>query len=110
MSGPTFPTHCHAGIAAVSYLLLDSKKGMDNRDSIGTENLIRPGGLHWTTAGHTLFALPIHGTVEVADLRFDGERFEVPVFPAQHGHTTPYSEPHGSAKVAIFSGLPLLFK
>lgn len=51
MSAPTFPAHPHAGFSAVSYLFLDSETGMSNRDSIGTQNLIRPGGLHWTTAG-----------------------------------------------------------
>ncbi|UXS01918.1 pirin family protein [Agrobacterium tumefaciens] len=51
MSAPTFPLHQHAGMSAVSYLFLDSETGMNNRDSIGTHNLIQPGGLHWTTAG-----------------------------------------------------------
>jgi redox-sensitive bicupin YhaK (pirin superfamily) len=51
MSGPTFPPHSHAGFSAVSYLFLDSETGVTNRDSLGTQNLIRPGGLHWTTAG-----------------------------------------------------------
>nr|CUV10899.1 putative 12-oxophytodienoate reductase [Ralstonia solanacearum] len=51
MSAPTFPPHPHAGFSAVSYLFLDSETGIDNRDSIGTHNLTRPGGLHWTTAG-----------------------------------------------------------
>lgn len=51
MSGPTFPPHSHAGFSAVSYPFLDSETGIDNRDSIGTRNLIRPGGLHWATAG-----------------------------------------------------------
>lgn len=51
MSGPTFPPHLHAGFSAVSYLFLDSETGIDNRDNIGTRNRIRPGGLHWTTAG-----------------------------------------------------------
>lgn len=51
MSGPTFPPHPHAGFSAVSYLFLDSETGIHNRDNIGTRNLIRPGGLHWTTAG-----------------------------------------------------------
>ncbi|AFC86946.1 pirin family protein [Frateuria aurantia] len=51
MSGPTFPPHPHAGFSAVSYVFLDSETGINNRDSIGTQNLIRPGGLHWTTAG-----------------------------------------------------------
>lgn len=51
MSGPTFPPHPHQGFSAVSYLFLDSETGINNRDSIGTQNLIKPGGLHWTTAG-----------------------------------------------------------
>lgn len=51
MGAPTFPPHRHHGMSAVSYLLSDSQTGMLNRDSIGTQNLIQPGGLHWTTAG-----------------------------------------------------------
>jgi len=51
MSAPTFPPHPHAGFSAISYVFLDSETGIDNRDSIGTHNLIRPGGLHWITAG-----------------------------------------------------------
>lgn len=51
MSGPTFPPHPHAGFSAVSYLFLDSETGIANRDSIGSRNLIPPGGLHWATAG-----------------------------------------------------------
>lgn len=51
MSEPTFATHPHAGFSAVSYLFLDAETGINNRDSLGTRNLIRPGGLHWTAAG-----------------------------------------------------------
>lgn len=51
MSGPTFPPHSHAGFSAVSYIFLDAETGLDNHDSLGTHNLIRPGGLHWATAG-----------------------------------------------------------
>jgi redox-sensitive bicupin YhaK (pirin superfamily) len=51
MSEPTFPPHSHVGFSAVSYVFLDSETGIANRDSIGTQNLIHPGGLHWTTAG-----------------------------------------------------------
>jgi redox-sensitive bicupin YhaK (pirin superfamily) len=51
MSAPTFPPHPHAGRSAVSYVFLDSETGIDNRDSLGTRNLIRPGGLHWAAAG-----------------------------------------------------------
>lgn len=51
MSAPTFPPHPHAGFSAVSYIFLGSETGIDNSDSLGTRNLIRPGGLHWATAG-----------------------------------------------------------
>lgn len=51
MSGPTFAPHPHAGLSAVSYLFLDSETGIINQDSIGTKNIIKPGGLHWTAAG-----------------------------------------------------------
>lgn len=51
MSAATFQTHPHAGFSAVSYLFLDSETGVRNRDSLGTRNLIQPGGLHWTAAG-----------------------------------------------------------
>jgi redox-sensitive bicupin YhaK (pirin superfamily) len=51
MSAPTFPPHPHAGFSAVTYLFPDSETGMANRDSLGTHNVIEPGGLHWTAAG-----------------------------------------------------------
>ncbi|KVV23235.1 pirin [Burkholderia cepacia] len=51
ISAPTFPPHPHAGFSAVSYVFPDSPTGILNRDSLGTRNLIEPGGLHWTTAG-----------------------------------------------------------
>lgn len=51
MSAPTFPPHSHTGFSAVTYLFSDSETGIKNEDSIGTRNLIRPGGLHWTAAG-----------------------------------------------------------
>lgn len=51
MSEATFATHPHAGFSAVSYLFLDSETGVNNQDSLGTRNLIQPGGLHWTAAG-----------------------------------------------------------
>lgn len=51
ISKPTFPPHPHAGFSAVSYVFADAETGLDNQDSLGTRNLIRPGGLHWTAAG-----------------------------------------------------------
>ncbi|WP_373886746.1 pirin family protein [Duganella sp. BJB1802] len=51
MSAPTFPAHPHTGFSAVSYLFLDSETGIENQDSVGNHNLIKPGGLHWMAAG-----------------------------------------------------------
>lgn len=51
MSESTFQPHPHAGFSAVSYLFLDSETGINNRDSLGNQNRIQPGGLHWTAAG-----------------------------------------------------------
>ncbi len=50
MKGPTFPAHPHAGFSAVTYLFADSPNGFHNRDSLGEEHDIRPGGLHWSRA------------------------------------------------------------
>lgn len=51
MPGPAFPPHPHAGFSALTYVLPDSPTGFWNRDSLGHELPIRPGALHWTTAG-----------------------------------------------------------
>ena len=51
MSAPTFAPHPHAGFSAVSYVFPDSETGIANRDSLGNENVIEPGGVHWTVAG-----------------------------------------------------------
>lgn len=51
MAAATFPPHSHVGFSAVSYVFADAETGLQNVDSIGTHNLIKPGGLHWTAAG-----------------------------------------------------------
>ncbi|MFK0090779.1 pirin family protein [Pseudomonas sp. NPDC090755] len=123
MSGPTFPPHPHVGFSAVSYLFLDSETGINNRDDIGTQSLIRPGGLHWTAAGrvsleegaeltvpigHCAFVMPIFGATTVNGQRFDLNDLKLPVFPAR---ATPcvitLQAPHGSTKVTLFAGQPL---
>jgi redox-sensitive bicupin YhaK (pirin superfamily) len=50
MSEPTFAPHPHAGFSAVTYMFLDSEGSFTNRDSLGDERTIFPGGLHWTQA------------------------------------------------------------
>ena len=51
MRSPTFAPHAHAGFSAVTYVLPESKTGMQNRDSLGDFSRIEPGALHWTAAG-----------------------------------------------------------
>lgn len=51
MSGPTFAPHPHAGFSAVSYVFEDSAGALRNRDSIGHDIVVEPGGLVWTQAG-----------------------------------------------------------
>lgn len=45
-----FPPHPHAGFSAITYVLEHSETGMRNRDSLGDNSLIKPGGSHWTIA------------------------------------------------------------
>lgn len=47
MSAPTFPPHPHAGIAAVTYVLPESKGSHFSYDSIIGKEVIKPGDLHW---------------------------------------------------------------
>lgn len=63
MQGPTFPEHPHAGFSAVTYLFADSANGFRNRDSLGQQHVIRPGGLHWSRASKGM----MHEEVPLAD-------------------------------------------
>ena len=51
MSAPFFPPHPHAGFSAVTYMFPESAGGFLNRDSLGNEQAIDPGAIHWTVAG-----------------------------------------------------------
>lgn len=51
MSQHTFGAHPHAGFSAVTYMFDDAETGFVNRDTLGDHSIIRPGDLHWTTAG-----------------------------------------------------------
>jgi quercetin 2,3-dioxygenase len=51
MSKQVFGPHPHAGVSVMTYILTDSHEGFTNRDSLGNNNFIEPGGLHITQAG-----------------------------------------------------------
>lgn len=51
MDGVTFAPHPHAGFSAISYLFEDSPGAMRNRDALGHDFTVEPGGVVWTQAG-----------------------------------------------------------
>ncbi len=51
MTEPTFGTHPHAGLSAVSLILSDSDGRYHNRDSLGNNFDLMPGDLYWLKAG-----------------------------------------------------------
>ncbi len=51
MTEPTFGTHPHAGLSAVSLILEDSEGRFHNRDSLGNDFDLLPGDLYWLKAG-----------------------------------------------------------
>ncbi|MDO4233096.1 MAG: pirin family protein, partial [Lautropia sp.] len=55
-------------------------------------------------AGHSFFALPITGTVEIAGQPFNRDSLDVPVIRAQHSpRTLEITAQQGGAEVVVFS-------
>ncbi|MDX1744219.1 MAG: pirin family protein [Ruegeria sp.] len=50
MTQPTFGTHAHAGLSAVTVMFEDSKGAFRNRDSLGNDLDLAPGDLYWFKA------------------------------------------------------------
>ena len=71
MRAVTFAPHPHAGFSAISYLFEDSAGGLRNRDSLGHDFVIEPGGVLWTQAGSGVMhdELPAHVGKEVHGLQ-----------------------------------------
>lgn len=55
MTNAVFGPHPHAGVSVMTYMLPDSKNSFINRDSLGDQSVIEPGGLHITQAGSGMF-------------------------------------------------------
>jgi quercetin 2,3-dioxygenase len=55
MTQAVFGPHPHAGVSVMTYMLPDSKNSFINRDSLGDQSIIEPGGLHITQAGSGMF-------------------------------------------------------
>ena len=50
MTKPTFGTHAHAGLSAVTVMFEDSEGACQNRDSLGNDLDLGPGDLYWFKA------------------------------------------------------------
>ena len=50
MTRPTFGTHAHAGLSAVTVIFEDSEGTFHNRDSLGNDLDLAPGDLYWFKA------------------------------------------------------------
>ncbi|MCR9126986.1 MAG: pirin family protein [Rhodobacteraceae bacterium] len=50
MTEPTFGTHAHAGLSAVTVMFEDSQGAFRNRDSLGNDVDLAPGDLYWFKA------------------------------------------------------------
>ncbi len=50
MTEPTFGTHAHAGMSAVTVMFEDSEGAFRNRDSLGNDLDLAPGDLYWFKA------------------------------------------------------------
>lgn len=50
MTMPTFGTHAHAGLSAVTVMFEDSTGAFHNRDSLGNDVDLAPGDLYWFKA------------------------------------------------------------
>jgi redox-sensitive bicupin YhaK (pirin superfamily) len=55
MTQAVFGAHPHAGFSAVTYMFEDSEGTFRNRWSMGDDELIGPGAVHWTQAGAGMF-------------------------------------------------------
>lgn len=78
--------HPHIGLSTVSYLLRGS---MTHRDSLGTQQLIRPGDVNWMTAGRGIS----HSERFTHPDSFEGDGLELMqswiALPAEHEETAP---------------------
>jgi redox-sensitive bicupin YhaK (pirin superfamily) len=82
MSEPTFPPHPHAGFSAVTYMFEDSHGTFTNRDSLGNDDRIGPGTLHWSQAARGMMheeipetrGVECHGLQMFVNLRSDDKQ------------------------------------
>jgi redox-sensitive bicupin YhaK (pirin superfamily) len=65
--GADVPPHPHIGLATVTYLF---EGAVLHRDSLGSEKVIRPGAIHWMSAGRGI----VHSERTPPEVRVSGSR------------------------------------
>ena len=86
MTVPTFGTHPHAGISAVSILFEDTQGKFHNRDSLGNDFDLHAGDLFWMNAGSGA----LHDEAPRAGAKIHGLQVFVNL-PARLKHKAPSS-------------------
>ncbi len=84
MTRPTFGTHAHAGLSAVTVMFEDSAGAFHNRDSVGNDLDLAPGDLYWFKAAR--------GAIHNEAPRPGARTHALQVFanlPADHRHDAP---------------------
>jgi redox-sensitive bicupin YhaK (pirin superfamily) len=90
--GLDVPPHPHIGLATVTYLY---EGAILHRDSLGSEQVIRPGDVNWMTAGRGI----VHSERTPAELRGQGGRLHGlqlwVALPTAHEEIAPSFQHHG---------------
>lgn len=84
MTQPTFGTHAHAGLSAVTVMFEDSEGAFHNRDSLGNDFDLAPGDLYWFKAAQGA----LHNEAPRPGARTHALQVFVDL-PAEHRHDMP---------------------
>jgi redox-sensitive bicupin YhaK (pirin superfamily) len=95
MNGPFFAPHPHAGFSVCSYLFEDSEGEFSNRDTLGEEIRVAPGGLLWA---HTGGGMMHEENPAASGPRVHGLQTWVNVAPG-HKHAAPQREAHDADEI-----------
>lgn len=93
--------HPHIALATVTYLF---EGAIDHKDSVGSEQTIRPGDVNWMIAGSGI----VHSERTPAELRAAGPRIHGiqswVALPLEHEETTPRFEHHPARTIPRIEG------
>ncbi len=99
MTEPTFGTHPHAGLSAVTVVFEDSTGRFRNRDSLGNDIDLEPGDLYWFKAGR--------GAIHNEQPRSGSRTHALQVFvalPHDHRHDAPSAFHLRAADIPVLFG------